>query len=78
MGTMTSPTVLARRCVSYMMNGMVQEALEDAMQAQVVFPDWPTAYHLQAAALLSLGMDSDAHDMIKTGTRLESKRSNRN
>ncbi|KAG6488508.1 hypothetical protein ZIOFF_049751 [Zingiber officinale] len=78
MGTMISPTVLARRCVSYLMNGMVQEALEDAMQAQVVFPDWPTAYHLQATALLSLGMDSDAHDMIKTGTRLESKRSNRN
>ncbi|CAD5184394.1 unnamed protein product [Musa acuminata subsp. malaccensis] len=66
-GSMISPTVLARRCVSYLMNNMLQEALGDAMQAQVVSPEWPTAYYLQAVALLSLGMDSDAEEMIKNG-----------
>ncbi|CAL9197064.1 unnamed protein product [Musa hybrid cultivar] len=77
-GSMISPTVLARRCVSYLMNNMLQEALGDAMQAQVVSPEWPTAYYLQAVALLSLGMDSDAEEMIKNGTKLESKRKSRN
>ncbi|RWW23378.1 hypothetical protein BHE74_00053585 [Ensete ventricosum] len=77
-GSMISPTVLARRCVSYLMNNMLQEALGDAMQAQVVSPEWPTAYYLQAAALLSLGMDSDADEMIKNGTKLEAKRKSRN
>ncbi|KAA8518972.1 hypothetical protein F0562_016254 [Nyssa sinensis] len=33
-GTMVSPTVFARRCLSYLMNDMPQEALGDAMQAQ--------------------------------------------
>lgn len=77
-GSMISPTVLARRCVSYLMNNMLQEALGDAMQAQVVSPEWPTAYYLQAVALLSLGMDSDAEEMIKNGTKLEAKRKSRN
>ena len=71
---MLSPTVLARRCLSYLMNDMLQEALGDAMQAQVVSPEWPTAYYLQAAALLGLGMETDAQESLKDGASLESKR----
>ncbi|KAL2898838.1 Serine/threonine-protein kinase BSK5 [Bienertia sinuspersici] len=72
-GTMVSPTVFARRCLSYLMSNMLQEALADAMQAQVVSPEWPTAFYLQAAALFSLGMDNDAHETLKDGTSLEAK-----
>lgn len=72
-GTMVSPTVFARRCVSYLMSNMPQQALADAMQAQVVSPEWPTAFYLQAAALFSLGMDNDAQETLKDGTSLEAK-----
>lgn len=74
-GTMVSPTVYARRCLSYLMNDMPQEALGDAMQAQVVSPEWATAFYLQAAALFSLGMDTDAQETLKDGTNLEVKKS---
>ncbi|KAF8051689.1 hypothetical protein N665_1683s0007 [Sinapis alba] len=78
-GTMVSPTVFARRCLCYLMSNMPQEALGDAMQAQVVSPEWPTAFYLQAAALFSLGMDKDACETLKDGTSLEAKKqSNRN
>ncbi|KAE8656783.1 putative serine/threonine-protein kinase [Hibiscus syriacus] len=73
-GTMISPTVFARRCLCYLMNDMAQEALGDAMQAQVISPEWPTAFYLQAAALFSLGMDKDAQEILKDGTNLESKK----
>lgn len=73
-GTMVSPTVYARRCLSYLMNGMPQEALGDAMQAQVVSPEWPTALYLQAACLFSLGMENDAQETLKDGTNMEAKR----
>ncbi|KAH7514555.1 hypothetical protein FEM48_Zijuj11G0101800 [Ziziphus jujuba var. spinosa] len=73
-GTMVSPTVYARRCLSYLMSDMLQEALGDAMQAQVVSPEWPTALYLQAACLFSLGMDNDAQETLKDGTNLESKK----
>ncbi|KAK2972248.1 hypothetical protein RJ640_014306 [Escallonia rubra] len=73
-GTMVSPTVFARRCLSYLMSDMPQDALGDAMQAQVVSPDWHTAFYLQAAALFSLGMDTDAQESLKDGTNLEAKR----
>ncbi|KAL3518120.1 hypothetical protein ACH5RR_020709 [Cinchona calisaya] len=33
-GTTVSPTVLARRCLCYLMNNRPQEALADAMQSQ--------------------------------------------
>ncbi|KAK9755683.1 hypothetical protein RND81_01G043100 [Saponaria officinalis] len=72
-GTMVSPTVFARRCLSYLMSNKLQEALADAMQAQVVSPEWPTAFYLQAAALFSLGMDNDAQETLKDGTSLEAK-----
>lgn len=71
---MVSPTVFARRCLSYLMNDMPQEALGDAMQAQVVSPEWPTAFYLQAAALFSLGMDTDGQESLKDGTNLEAER----
>ncbi|KAI7998615.1 Serine/threonine-protein kinase BSK5 [Camellia lanceoleosa] len=73
-GTMVSPTVFARRCLSFLMSDMPQEALGDAMQAQTVSPEWPTASYLQAAALFSLGMDTDAQESLKEGTNLEAKR----
>ncbi|MCI29613.1 putative serine/threonine-protein kinase, partial [Trifolium medium] len=72
-GTMVSPTVYARRCLCYMMNDMVQEALGDAMQAQSISPTWPTAFYLQAVALSSLGMDNDAQESLKDGTTLETR-----
>ncbi|KAJ0984062.1 hypothetical protein J5N97_002418 [Dioscorea zingiberensis] len=77
-GTMISPTVFARRCLSYLMNEMPQEALGDAMQAQAIFPQWPTAFYLQAAALFSLGMDVDAQESIKDGLALETRKNSMN
>ena len=71
---MVSPTVLARRCLCYLMNNRPQEALADAMQAQVTSPDWPTAFYLQAAALFSLGMNSDAQETLKDGSSMENRR----
>ncbi|XP_062085089.1 serine/threonine-protein kinase BSK5-like [Humulus lupulus] len=73
-GTMISPTAFARRCLCYLMNDMSQEALGDAMQAQVINPEWPTAFYLQAAALKSLGMENDAEETLKDGTSLEARR----
>lgn len=73
-GTMVSPTVFARRCLCYLINDMPQEALGDAMQAQVISPEWPTTFYLQAAALFTLGMDNDAEETLKDGTNLEAKK----
>ncbi|RDX66502.1 putative serine/threonine-protein kinase BSK3 [Mucuna pruriens] len=73
-GTMVSPTVYARRCLSYLMNEMGQEGLGDAMQAQVVSPEWPTALYLQAACLFSLGMENDAQETLKDGTNMEARK----
>lgn len=70
-GTIVSPTVLARRCLSYLMTNMLQEALGDAMQAHEISPKWPAAFYLQAAALLSLGMEADAQETLKDGAILE-------
>ena len=56
------------------MNDMPQEALGDAMQAQVISPDWATAFYLQAAALFSLGMDNDARETLKDGSLLDAKK----
>ncbi|XVE79485.1 hypothetical protein DITRI_Ditri14bG0062800 [Diplodiscus trichospermus] len=70
-GSMVSPTVFARRSLCYLMNDMPQEALGDAMQAQVISHEWPTACYLQACALFSLGMDNDAQETLKDGMNLE-------
>ncbi|KAJ1694435.1 hypothetical protein LUZ63_011133 [Rhynchospora breviuscula] len=72
-GTMVSPTIYARRCLSYLMNDMAQQALNDAMQALVISPTWPTAFYLQAAALLKLGMENEAWEALKDGSSLEVK-----
>ncbi|MED6161118.1 Serine/threonine-protein kinase bsk6 [Stylosanthes scabra] len=72
-GTMVSPTVYARRCLSYLMNEKGEEALADAMQAQAVSPEWPTALYLQAACLFTLGMETDAQQTLKDATNMQPK-----
>lgn len=76
-GTMLFPTVYSRRCLSYLMSEMPNEALGDAMQALVLSPDWPTALYLQAASLFTLRMENDAQESLKEATDMEAKR-NRN
>jgi len=73
-GGMVSPTVLARRSLSYLMTDMPQQALDDAMQAQVMSPVWHIASYLQACALLALGMESEAQEALRDGTALEARR----
>ncbi|XP_039161360.1 serine/threonine-protein kinase BSK6 isoform X2 [Eucalyptus grandis] len=72
-GLMASPTVYARRCFSYLMNDMPREALGDAVQALVIYPDWPTALYLQAACLFSLGLEDHANLCLRDGASLEAK-----
>ncbi|RYR26643.1 hypothetical protein Ahy_B02g060924 isoform A [Arachis hypogaea] len=72
-GTMVSPTVYARRCLSYLMKEKGEEALGDAMQAQTVSPQWLTAFYLQAACLFTLGMDHDAQQTLNHATNMEPK-----
>ena len=72
---MVSPTIFAWRSLSYLMSDKPQEAINDAMQAQVVSPLWHIACYLQAVALSALGMDSEAEATLKEGSLLESKRS---
>ncbi|CAN6568098.1 unnamed protein product [Malus baccata var. baccata] len=71
-GSMVSPTIFAQHSLSYLMSDMPQEAINDAMQAQVVSPVWHIACYLQAVALLALGMDGEAQAALKEGTMLES------
>lgn len=73
-GTMISPTVFARRSLCYLISDMPQEALNDAMQAQVISPVWHIASYLQAAALAALGMENEAQAALKDGSTLESKK----
>ncbi|KAE9597754.1 hypothetical protein Lal_00041454 [Lupinus albus] len=73
-GTMISPTMYARRSLSYLMNNMPEEALADAMQAQIISPVWHIASYLQAVVLLALGRDHEAQLALKEGTILETKK----
>ena len=73
-GTMVSPTVFARRSLCYLMCDQPDAALRDAMQAQIVSPDWPTAFYMQAVALSKLNMQSDAVDMLNEASELEERR----
>ncbi|KAL6907698.1 hypothetical protein ACP4OV_002737 [Aristida adscensionis] len=73
-GTMVSPTVYARRSLCHLMCDQPDAALRDAMQAQCVNPDWPTAFYMQAVALSKLDMQSDAMDMLNEASQLEEKR----
>ncbi|KAM0979614.1 hypothetical protein ACFX13_015730 [Malus domestica] len=74
-GTMVSPTIFDRCSLSYLMSDKPQEAIKDAMQAQVASPVWHIACYLQAVALSALGMDGEVEAGLKEGTMLESKMS---
>jgi BR-signaling kinase len=71
-----SGTVLVRRALSYLMVGQPELALRDAMQSQVVLPEWPTAFYMQALALSKLGMETDSQDMLHDAAAFEAKRQN--
>jgi len=77
-GGMVSPTVLARRSLSHLMSDMPQEALNDAMQTEVISPAWHIASYLQASALFALGMENEAQEALKEGTTLETHRAGSN
>ena len=71
---MLSPTVFARRSLSYLMSDMPQDALNDAVQAQVISPVWHIASYLQAASLFALGRENEAQIALREGSILEEKR----
>ncbi|KAI4297847.1 hypothetical protein L6164_037712 [Bauhinia variegata] len=73
-GTMVSPTVFARRSLCYLFCDQPDPALRDAMQAQCVYADWPTAFYMQSVALAKLDMQKDAVDMLNEAATLEEKR----
>lgn len=73
-GTVVSPTVFARRSLSYLMSDMPLEALNDALQAQAISPIWHISSYLQAAALFALGRESEAQAALKDGSTLEPKK----
>ncbi|CAN1307823.1 Serine/threonine-protein kinase BSK1 [Linum perenne] len=73
-GTIVSPTVFARRSLCYLLSDQPDAALRDGMQAQCVYPDWPTAFFMQSVALAKLNMHTDAADMLNEATVLEEKK----
>lgn len=73
-GTMISPTVYARRSLCHLLCDQPDAALRDAMQAQCLYPDWPTAFYMQAVALAQLNMQGDSRDMLNEAAKLEEKR----
>ncbi|KAF2310190.1 hypothetical protein GH714_007126 [Hevea brasiliensis] len=73
-GTMISPTVYARRSLCHLLCDQPDAALRDAMQAQCVYPEWSTAFYMQAVALAKLDMHNDAADMLNEAAMLEEKR----
>ncbi|KAL0664394.1 hypothetical protein Bca4012_101232 [Brassica carinata] len=73
-GIMISPTVYARRSICHLFCDQADAALRDAMQAQCVYPNWPTALYLQAVALAKLNMLEDSGTMLKEAKILEDKR----
>ncbi|KAG0498815.1 hypothetical protein HPP92_003506 [Vanilla planifolia] len=73
-GMMISPTVYARRSLCHLMCDQSDAALRDAMQAQCIHPEWPTAFYLQAVALAKLSMHTDATDMLNEAASLEKKK----
>jgi len=72
-GGMISPTVCARRSLCYLMSDMPKEALDDAIQAQVISPVWHVASYLQSASLGILGMEKESQIALKEGSNLEAK-----
>nr|XP_016512549.1 PREDICTED: probable serine/threonine-protein kinase At5g41260 [Nicotiana tabacum] len=73
-GTMVSPTVYAHRSLSYLMSDMPQEALNDAVQAQVISPVWHIASYLQAASLFTLGRENEALVALREAAILEEEK----
>lgn len=73
-GSMVSPTVYARRSLSHLMSDMPQEALDDAVQAQVISPIWHITSYLQASALFALGRENEAQIALKEGSILQEKK----
>ncbi|KAH0908171.1 hypothetical protein HID58_031492 [Brassica napus] len=73
-GGMISPTVCARRSLCYLMSDMPKEALDDAIQAQLISPLWHVASYLQSASLSFLEMENESQIALKEGSNLESKR----
>ncbi|XWS62580.1 hypothetical protein CRYUN_Cryun06bG0023200 [Craigia yunnanensis] len=73
-GTMVSPTVFGRRSLCYLFCDQPDAALADAMQAQIVNPEWPTAFYMQSVALAKLDMHKDAADMLNEAAGLEEKK----
>uniref|UniRef100_J3LYL1 Uncharacterized protein n=1 Tax=Oryza brachyantha TaxID=4533 RepID=J3LYL1_ORYBR len=51
--------------LSYLMNGMAEQALSDEMQMLVISPTWSTAVLRQSAALISSDMGYEAQEMPK-------------
>lgn len=74
LGSVVSPTVLARRSLAFLLLDQPDAALGDAMQALTASPQWPTAYYLQAAALTKLGHREDAEEMMREGQAIEAQR----
>ncbi|PRQ58020.1 putative tetratricopeptide-like helical domain-containing protein [Rosa chinensis] len=72
-GNMASPTIFVRRSLFYLMDEMPLDALNDAMQAQVISPIRHIASYLQAAALFALGMETEAQSALKEGKCLKPK-----
>ncbi|XP_023522463.1 probable serine/threonine-protein kinase At4g35230 [Cucurbita pepo subsp. pepo] len=73
-GNVLSPTVYARRSICHLLCDQPDFALRDAMQAQLIHPEWHVAFYLQAVALVKLGMPKDAADMLNEACTLEKKR----
>ncbi|MFS7960161.1 putative tetratricopeptide-like helical domain superfamily [Helianthus anomalus] len=73
-GMMISPTVLARQSLCHLMCDQPDAALRDAMQAQIVHADWPTAFYMQSVALGKLNMHQDVLDMLNEAAGLDEKR----
>ncbi|KAM0942299.1 putative protein kinase RLK-Pelle-RLCK-XII-1 family [Dioscorea sansibarensis] len=58
----------------YLMSDQPDNALRDAMQAQLIQTNWPTALYLQAVALRQPNMNSDSANVLKEATALEEQR----
>ncbi|KAK1412849.1 hypothetical protein QVD17_34395 [Tagetes erecta] len=70
---LVTPTIYVRRSFGYLMINEAQEALRDAMYAQVMHPVWSIASYLLATALFSLGLDEDAHTALKEAAYFDSQ-----
>ncbi|KAL6647184.1 hypothetical protein ACP70R_014621 [Stipagrostis hirtigluma subsp. patula] len=68
-----SPSAYARRSLCHIMCNQPDDALRDAVDAEHLLPDWPTALYLQAVALSELNMLRDATEVLNEALELEEK-----